>query len=97
MSDDHVERADQPSHEIHVTLQDLRAARYCLSGARLFCRQQGLDWAGFLAAGVSAQSLRATGDALVEPVIAAASARVAAERAKQITSPPPSGPSPDGQ
>jgi hypothetical protein len=97
VSADHVERADQPQLEIRVTLQDLRAARYCLGGARLFCRQHGLDWAGFLVGGVSAERLRATGDALVEPVIAAASARVAAERAQQITSPPPSGPSPDGQ
>ncbi len=80
-----------------VTLQDLRAARYCLAGARLFCRQHGLDWAGFLAHGVSAQALRATGDAQVEAVIAAAIARAAAERARSFVAPPPSGPTPNGE
>jgi hypothetical protein len=77
-----------------VTLQDLRAARYCLAGARLFCRQHGLDWADFLVHGVSAQALRATGDAQVEAVIAAALARAA--RASEHC-PPATGPTPDGE
>jgi len=80
-----------------VTLQDLRAARYCLAGARLFCRQHGLDWAGFLAHGVPAQALRATGDAQVETVIAAAMARAAAVRARSFVAPYSPGPTPDGQ
>ncbi len=72
MSGPHIQAGDTL-----VTLQDLRATRYCLAGARLFCRQHGLDWAGFLAHGVSAQALRATGDAQVEAVIATAMARAA--------------------
>jgi hypothetical protein len=58
-----------------VTVQDIRAARYCLPGVRPWFRRHGLDWQAFLDAGISAQVLRTTGDALVEPVIAEAKAR----------------------
>jgi hypothetical protein len=59
-----------------VTVQDIRAARYCLPGVRPWFRRHGLDWQAFLVAGIPAETLRATGDALVEPVI-----RMAEERA----------------
>ena len=58
-----------------VTIQDLRAARYCLAGVRPWFRRHGLSWQDFLAHGIEAERLRATGDALVEPVIAAAISR----------------------
>lgn len=58
-----------------VMIQDLRAARYCLSGVRPWFRRHGLSWQDFLAHGIEAERLRATGDALVEPVIAAAITR----------------------
>jgi hypothetical protein len=58
-----------------VTVQDIRAARYCLPGVRPWFRRHGLDWQAFLDAGIPAETLRATGDALVEPVIAQAKAR----------------------
>jgi hypothetical protein len=59
-----------------VTIQDIRAARYCLPGVRPWFRRHGLDWQAFLDAGLPEETLRATGDALVEPVI-----RMAEERA----------------
>ncbi len=59
-----------------VTIQDIRAARYCLPGVRPWFRRYGLDWQAFLNVGISAETLRTTGDALVEPVI-----RMAEERA----------------
>ena len=59
----------------HVTIQDLRAARYCLAGVRPWFRRHGLDWQAFLDGGIEAETLRATGDALVEPVILQAEAR----------------------
>jgi hypothetical protein len=62
-----------------VTVQDLRTARYCLAGARGWFRRQGIGWGALLAEGVEAERLRATGDALVEPVIRAAEARERAE------------------
>ncbi len=58
-----------------VTVQDIRAARYCLPGVRPWFRRHGLDWQAFLDTGIPAETLRATGDALVEPVIAEAKAR----------------------
>lgn len=60
---------------LRVTIQDLRAARYCLAGVRPWFRRHGLDWQDFLARGVEADRLRATGDALVEPVIRIAETR----------------------
>ncbi len=60
-----------------VTIQDLRDARYCLAGVRPWFRRHGFDWQDFLANGIEADRLRATGDALVEPVILQAEARAA--------------------
>jgi hypothetical protein len=58
-----------------VTLEDIRAARYCLAGARIWFRRQGFDWPDFLDNGLDAERLRATGDALTVPVIRAAELR----------------------
>lgn len=60
-----------------VTIQDIRAARYCLAGVRPWFKRHDLSWQGFLAEGIDAEVLRATGDALIEPVIAIAAAREA--------------------
>ncbi len=64
-----------------VTIQDLRDARYCLAGVRPWFRRHGLDWQDFLARGIEADRLRATGDALVEPVIRIAEMRETASEA----------------
>ncbi len=68
-----------PSDLTHVMIQDIRAARYCLPGVRPWFRRHGLDWQAFLNVGISAETLLATGDALVEPVI-----RTAKERATRL-------------
>ena len=65
----------------HVTIQDVRAARYCLAGVRPWFIRHGLSWQAFLDAGIDAEQLRATGDALVDPVINAAIAREASGQA----------------
>jgi hypothetical protein len=65
------------SNDLIVTVQDLRAARFCFQGARPWFRRHGLDWQAFLADGLPADVLVATGDALVFPVIAEARKRVA--------------------
>jgi hypothetical protein len=67
------------SEDTRVTIQDIRAARYCLPGVRPWFRRHGLDWQAFLNVGISAETLLATGDALVEPVI-----RTAKERATRL-------------
>jgi hypothetical protein len=58
-----------------VRVQDLRNARYCLAGVRPWFRRHGFDWQEFLAHGIETHRLRATGDALVEPVIRIAELR----------------------
>lgn len=63
---------------LRVTVQDIRAARYCLAGVRPWFRRHGFDWQAFLAQGIEAAVLRATGDALIEPVLVAAAARTGA-------------------
>jgi hypothetical protein len=60
-----------------ATIQDLRAARYCCAGVRPWFVRQGFEWQAFLEHGIDAARLRATGDALVEPVIEAAILREA--------------------
>ena len=64
-----------------VTIQDLRDARYCLAGVRPWFRRHELDWQDFLSHGIDADRLRATGDALVEPVIQIAEMRETAAEA----------------
>jgi len=64
-----------------VTIQDLRDARYCLAGVRPWFRRHGFSWQNFLASGIEADRLRATGDALVEPVILVAEMRETAVEA----------------
>ena len=58
-----------------VLVQDLRVARLCMTGARLWFRRQGFNWQDFLDNGIEADKLLATGEALAEPVIAIAKAR----------------------
>ncbi len=60
-----------------VTIQDLRDARYCLAGVRPWFQRHGLNWQDFLAYGIDADRLRATNDALVDPVIQIAASRTA--------------------
>ena len=60
-----------------VTTQDLRAAKICVGGARPWFRRHGLDWQAFVANGVPAERLEATGDALALRVVAEARKREA--------------------
>ena len=64
------------SDDLIVTLQDIRASRLCLQGARPWFRRHGFDWQAFLAEGIMADQLAATGDALALRVIAQAHKRV---------------------
>ncbi len=56
---------------------DLRAAKICFGGARPWFRRHGLDWQAFVAEGIDAERLEATGDALAFRVTAEARAREA--------------------
>ena len=63
---------------------DLRAAKICFGGARPWFRRHGLDWQAFVAEGIAADRLEATGDALAFRVTAEARMREA--RAGEIQS-----------
>jgi len=65
------------SETLIVRAEDIRAARLCFQGARPWFRRHGLDWQSFLAEGLPAEVLAATGDALALRVIAEAEKRVA--------------------
>jgi hypothetical protein len=52
--------------QVIVTHHHMREIGYCNRGARLFCSQYGIDWADFLENGITADRLRATGDAQAE-------------------------------
>ncbi|MEW6415790.1 MAG: hypothetical protein AB1482_11105 [Pseudomonadota bacterium] len=61
-----------------VTVNDVRAAKLCTQGAREWFSRHGLDWAGFLAAGLPDAAILATGDAMAERAVIAAHIREAA-------------------
>lgn len=63
------------SDPLIIRVGDIRASGICLQGARGWFRRQGLDWQMFLAQGLAAEVLAATGDALALRVIATARAR----------------------
>jgi len=68
---------DATARKTIVTVQDLRAARLCFQGSRPWLARHGFSWQEFLANGIDAETLEATGDALALRVIAQARARVA--------------------
>lgn len=51
-----------------VTINDAKALfgkrGYCHKGMRAFASRHGLDWSDFVKQGISAEQLRATGDAM---------------------------------
>lgn len=61
-------------------LRDLRGGGACLGRTRAFFARHGLDWDVFRREGLPLDALRATGDEAARKVIAAAEARIAAER-----------------
>ena len=54
---------------------------------RPWFRRHGFSWSEFLTHGIEAERLRATGDALIDPVIRAAEARVASEACEACEAP----------
>ena len=58
-----------------VYVHDIRAAKLCFGGARPWFRRHGLDWQDFLANGIEAERLEATGDALAFRVTSIAAER----------------------
>lgn len=66
-----------------VTMRDIRAIEGCSRGARYFCRTHGINWTDFLANGVPAETLEATGDAKALRLTAYARQRAEAENGRR--------------
>lgn len=66
---------------IRMLPQDLPVAGLCVTGARRWYHENGLDFETFLREGTPVDELRATGCPLAERACAAAEARVMAEGA----------------
>jgi hypothetical protein len=56
-----------------VTIDHVRAAGLCVHGTRTWFARHGLDFRGFLAHGLPASVLLATGDAMAQRVVEIAS------------------------
>lgn len=52
-----------------VTISDVRAAGYCVRGAREWFARHGLDFRAFLKHGIAEHELLASGDAIAAEVI----------------------------
>lgn len=61
-----------------VTIDDIRAAGHCVSGAREWLTSHGFVWRDFLKHGATEADLLATGDGLAAQVIERKRAREAA-------------------
>ena len=55
--------------EARVTIDDIRAAGHCASGAKTWLQRHGFDFRAFLRDGATEAELLATGDALAVQVI----------------------------
>lgn len=62
---------------------DMRELGYCNRGARSFFARHGLSWAEFLAGGIEADRLLATGDGMAARVVEHAKEKQGAPRGQQ--------------
>lgn len=60
---------------MRITMRDVRAAKMCSRGARVFCARNGLDWAEFIKHGLDAKVIEATGDAMAKQLVEVARER----------------------
>ena len=60
---------------MNVTMRDVREAKMCSRGARLFLQRHGIEWTTFLNQGVTPEMLEATGDAMAIKVAEVARGR----------------------
>jgi hypothetical protein len=66
-----------------VLHRHMRELGYCNRGARAFFARHGLDWRAFLAGGIQADLLAATGDAMAMKVVERARAEGASNGRQQ--------------
>ncbi len=61
--------------QLIIRMDDVRAVKMCSRGARAFFERHGLDWSEFLANGITADKLVATGDPMALQVVEATRGR----------------------
>lgn len=60
----------KPDNDIFISMNDIRAAGGCASGARAWFRRYHLDFRAFIRdGGISSSALLSTGDALAERIV----------------------------
>ena len=64
------------SADVTVTIDDVRAAGLCVNGTRVWFARHDLDFRAFLREGCTAETLLATGDAMVLRVVERARIRL---------------------
>lgn len=52
-----------------VTIADVRARKWCVSGAREFCRVHGLSWEQFVREGMPCSAMLATGNDMARQLV----------------------------
>jgi len=57
------------SDELIVTINDVRRAKMCSSGARQFFIDHNLDWSRFISEGLPASIIESTNDAMAMQVV----------------------------
>lgn len=57
-----------------ITMRDIRAAKICGRGAKMFFERHGLDWRKFVKEGIDSEVLESTGDAMALHVVEVANA-----------------------
>lgn len=65
---------------MRVHMRHVRAAGLCSQGGREWCRRHNLSWSDFLANGLDAEVVRATGDALAMRALTEAEKEAAGEQ-----------------
>lgn len=60
---------------VTVTMKDIRVAKLCSSGTRVFFEKHGFEWRDFLTNGIAAQKLFNTNDAMALKVVEVACGR----------------------
>lgn len=65
-----------------VTRTDIDELGYCARGARRWAARMGLSWPDFVARGIDAEILRATGDAMALRLVDHVMSRTRPERAE---------------
>lgn len=58
--------------QIRIGMKDVRAQKWCASGAREFCQKHGIDWKEFRTEGVPVEVMEATGDSMALQLVEAA-------------------------